>query len=205
MNASFSITIVFAGLIAAGCSTTTYLSLTENDREQVEEQLKYDEQDENVGAEETLSLINGTKINGELLSVRDSTITLSKKLSATEDELANLTYPINTVRNDEIQEITIEGSNYVSVGLGIGIAAGTLTGYLLGSPHAAGTDAIFSTEQAFAVIGFIVGAIVGPIVGYNLSTEEYILQEIPLGYDMSFLKPLARYPAEEPEYLKAIK
>ena len=55
------------------------------------------------------------------------------------------------------------------------------------------------------MIGFIVGAIAGPIVGYALSSEEYVLQEIPLGYDFSLLKPLARYPAEEPEYLREIK
>jgi hypothetical protein len=55
------------------------------------------------------------------------------------------------------------------------------------------------------VIGFIVGAIAGPIVGHALSTEEFVLQEIPPGYNFSLLKPLSRYPDEEPEYLRAIK
>jgi len=119
MKALIVFVIIF-GLIAAGCSTTTYLNLTENNREQVEEQLKYDEQDENVGAELTLSLENGKEINGELLSVRDSTITICTEHSATEEELANLKYPINTIRNDEIKELTIEGSNYIWIGLGIG-------------------------------------------------------------------------------------
>ncbi|MCZ6703465.1 MAG: hypothetical protein O6940_10550, partial [Ignavibacteria bacterium] len=62
MKSSIFIAIVFAGLLVAGCSTTTYLNLTENNREQVEEQLKYDEQDENDGAEVTLLLKDRTEI-----------------------------------------------------------------------------------------------------------------------------------------------
>jgi len=49
------------------------------------------------------------------------------------------------------------------------------------------------------------GAIAGSIIGYSLSTEEYILQEIPPDYNWSILKPLARYQDEEPEYLRAIE
>jgi hypothetical protein len=198
------IAIVFAGLLATGC-TTTYLSLTENNKEQIEQKLNDYEQDENEGAELTISLMNGTEINGELLSVRDSTITLSTKHSATEDELANLTYPVTTVRNDEIKELTVEGSNYVWVGLGIGMAAGTGIGYLVGLASEPNRHAYISPEAAGGAIGFIVGALAGPIVGHALSTDDVMLQEIPPGYDMSFLKPLARYPDEEPEYLRATK
>jgi len=201
------ITAISAFLFFAGCSTTTYLSLTKNNKEQIEDTLKYAGQDENLGADLTLSLMNGTEINGELLSVRDSTFTLSTKHSATEYDLANRVYPITTVQNDEIQELTIEGSNYVWTGFGIGIVAGTGIGLIIGriiegepSGDYAGVVTAFS-----GFVGFIVGAIVGPIIGYESSTEEFILQEIPPGYDISFLKPLARYPDEEPEYLRAIK
>jgi len=196
MKTLICITAISTFLFYAGCSTTTYVSLTENNKEQVEEQLKYDEQDENVGAEVTLSLINGTEINGELLSIRDSTIILDKK---------DYPNPITAVRTDEIQEITIEGSNYVLAGLGIGIVAGTLTGILVGSLLEENRQAYVSHEAGLGVLGFIVGAIAGPIIGYALSSEEFVVQEIPPGYDFSFLKPLARYSAEEPEYLRAIK
>ena len=207
MKISIFVAIIFAGLIAAGCSTTTYLSLTGNNKEQIEQKLNDYEQDANEGAELILSLMNGTEINGELLSVRDSTITLSTKHSATEEELASLKYSITTVRNDEIQKITIEGSNYVWTGLAVGIAVGTGLGLLIGSiiqkddahGYAKGVTSFVG------VIGFIVGAIAGPIVGYSLSTEEYILQEIPPDYNWSILKPVARYPDKEPEYLKAIE
>jgi hypothetical protein len=196
------ITAISTFIFSAGC--TTYLNLTETNREQIEDKINDYEQDENVGTEVTLLLKNRTEINCELLSVRDSTMIICTKHSATEDELANLTYPIANVRNDEIQELTIEGSSYVWAGLGIGIAAGTLTGVLVGTLTGGGIKYI-SPELAGGVLGFIVGAIAGPIVGYLLSTDEVILHEIPPGYDLSLLKPLSRYPDEEPEYLRAIK
>ena len=198
MKTLIFIAIVFAGLLVAGCSTTTYLSLTENNKEQIEQKLSYDERDKDVGAEVTLLLKDRTEINGELLSVRDSAITICKEYSVTEEELANLKYPINTVRDDEIQEITVEGSNYVWAGFGIGLAAGVGMGLIV--------VAITSTYGGLFGGGLIViaASIVGPIVGYSLSTEEFVLQEIPPGYDLSILKPLARYPDQEPEYLKAI-
>ena len=58
---------------------------------------------------------------------------------------------------------------------------------------------------AGGVLGFIVGAIVGPIVGSSLSTDDVVLFVTSPGSDLSLLKPLARYPDEEPEYLRAIK
>jgi hypothetical protein len=193
------VAIIFTGLISAGCSTTTYLNLTENNKELIENKLKYDERDEDVGAEVILSLKYGEKISGELLSVRDSTMIICTEHSATEEELASLKYPITAVRNDEMQEITIEGSDYVWIGLGIGIVVGTGIGY-------AAAKASNSVGGIIILVGgAIVGIIGGPIIGNALSTEEFILQEIPPGYDMTFLKPLARYPDEEPEYLREIK
>ncbi len=190
-------------IFSAGC--TTYLNLTETNREQIEDKINDYEQDENVGTEVTLLLKNRTEINGELLSVRDSTMIICTEHSATEEELASLKYPINYVRNDEIQDLTIEGSNYVWTGLGIGIAAGTGIGVLVGLAVEESRHAMISAELALGVIGFIAGTIIGPIVGYLLSTDEVILHEIPPGYDFSLLKPLARYPGEEPEYLKSIE
>ena len=204
MKTSIFITAIFAGLLAAGCSTTTYLSLTENNREQIEDKINDYEQDANEGAELTLLLQNGKEINGELLSIRESSVNICTEYAATEWELASLKYPITTVRNDEIKELTFEGGWYVWSGLGIGMLGGTLTGVLVGLAIEEGRHAMISAELALGVIGFIAGTIIGPIVGYLLSTDDVILSEIPPGYDMSFLKPLARYPDEEPEYLKAI-
>jgi len=207
MKTSIFITIVFAGLIAAGCRTTTYLSLTENNKEQVEQKLNDYEQNEDVGAEVILSVKNGEKISGELLSVRESSLIICKEHYATEVELANLKYPINTVKNDEIKELTIEGSNYIWLGLGIGIAAGFGLGVLVGisSFESGSFQQEAYTTYAGGGIGLLAGAVVGLIVGYFNSTEEVILQEVPPDYNWSILKTLARYPDEEPEYLQAIE
>ncbi|MHA2032339.1 MAG: hypothetical protein ACW99Q_23440 [Candidatus Kariarchaeaceae archaeon] len=126
------ITAIFAFLFSAGCSTTTYLSLTENNKEQIEKKLSYDRREKDVGAEITISIKNCEEISGELLSVRDSSITLCTEYSATEEDLANLKYPITTIRNDEIQELTIEGNYYVLTGLFIGIGVGTGIGSIIG-------------------------------------------------------------------------
>jgi len=59
-------------------------------------------------------------------------------------------------------------------------------------------------SQVYALV-FGALQIAGSIVGYALSTDDVILQEIPPVYDLSFLKPLALYPDKDPEYLKTIE
>ena len=214
MKTTIFIATILIGLMAAGCSFTTYtyLSLTESNREQVEEKLIDYQQEEGVGAEVILSLKNWTEISGEILSVSDSTITICTEYSATEEELASLKYPINTVRNDEIQKLTIEGDSYVWIGIGIGILGGAAIGGLVGAatydPEGTGVAPKIGEGIKTAGIvglGFLVGAVAGGLIGSALSTDDIVVQVIPPGYDLSFLKPLARYPDEEPEYLKAIK
>jgi hypothetical protein len=197
------IATIFAGLIAAGCSTTTYLSLTENNKEQIEQKISYDEQEKDVGAEITLSLQNGEEINGELLSIKESSLTICTEYSAKEVELANLTYPIIPVRYDEIKELTIKGGNYVWIGFLIGSAVFTGIGIIVGHGIEAGLD-VEDKVIGMSIFGFFVGAIAGGIVGYLLSTDNVILKDIPPEYDFSLLKSLARYPDEEPKYLRAI-
>lgn len=199
----FLVTIVFIELIVTGCNPTTYLSLTKNNIEEIEQKLYDYSQDEKFGAEVTISFENGTEINGELLSVRDSTITICTKHSATDLELTNLAYPIITIQNDEIKELTIKGSNCVWIGFAIGSATFTGIGIWIGHELDTGLDAE-GGKAGLGIIGFLVGAIAGGIVGYLLSTDDVKLQEIPPGYSLSVLKPLARYPDKEPEYLRAI-
>jgi len=199
MKTSIFFTIVFAGIIAAGCNTTTYLSLTENNKEQIEQKLNEYEQDENKAAEVTLLLKDRTEINGELLSVRDSTMIICTEYLATEEGLSKLIYPITAVRNDEIWDLTIEGSSYVWIGTGVGMLVGTGIGYAIStSVHNYG-------KYLPLPILFIVGASFGYLIGDAVSTYDIILHDIPHSYDFSLLKPLARYSDEEPEYLRAIK
>jgi hypothetical protein len=214
MKTSILITATFSLIFIINCSTTTYVSITENNKEQIEQKLKYDVQDENVGAGVSLFLRDKTEFKGELLYVQDSNLTICTEHSAKEEELANLTYPINTIQSDEIQELTIKGSNYLWTGVGYGAAGGAaLLGIIVYATYTEGTSRYFSEgiftrggQTAVGIIfGALAGSIAGGVVGHIFSRDDVILQQIPPGYDMSFLKPLARYQDEEPEYLRAIR
>ena len=204
MKASIIIVFIF-GLLAAGCSTTTYLNLKDTYPQNIGMPLNKTEKDNNIGAGVSMLLKDGTEIQGQLLSVRDSTIKICTEYSATEEELTNLIYPIITITNNELHELTIEGSSYVWIGIGAGALAGGIIGALIVKSE----DEVDSREEGLAVMvvfsGGLLGSIAGGIIGYALSTEEYVFQEIPPDYNWSVLKPLSRYPDEEPEYLRAIE
>ncbi len=207
MKTSIVIVVIF-GLLTAGCGTSPYVSLTDTNKEQIEDKIIEFQKEEAIGAEVTLLLKDGEEIEGELLSVRDSTITMCTEYSATEKELANLQYPIHTVRTDEILEITLEGSNYRWIGLGIGTVAGIGLGVLVAENYE--SESLDSRGEAY--IGFCLGTLVftgvfalGAVIGIFASADEVILHEIPPGYKLLPLKLLARYPDKEPEYLRAIE
>lgn len=192
---------VILGLIVSGCGTTTHFNLRATYPEYIEEQIIKAEKDTSVGVEISLLLNNGSRYNGELLSVRDSTITLCTEYSAKEKELANLKYPVLHFSNDEMKELIIEGSNWVWEGIAAGTAVGIAAVVAL-----AGIGAYDETTTSTPIaMPLILGIAAGWGIGYALSTEEYVLQEIPPDYNWSILKPLARYPDEEPEYLRAIE
>lgn len=200
----FLVTIAFIEFIVIGCNSTAYLSLTKNNKEQIERKLYDYSQDKKVGAEVTISFKNGTAINGELLSVQDTIMILCINHSATEEELSNFTYPVIPVRNDEIRKLAIKGSNCIWIGSAIGSVTFTGVGIWIGHEYERGLDAE-GAKVGFGIIGFLTGAIIGGIAGYLLSTDDIILQDIPPRYDFSFLKSFTRYRDEEPEYLRVIK
>jgi len=202
------ITAIFTFTFFAGCSTTTHFSLKQTYPEYIEKELNKVEKDSGVGVEVSLLLNNGNDVNGELLSVRETTIILCSEYSATEEELAKLTYPILLFPNNEIQQLTIEGTNWVWEGIAAGAVIGASTALILGMSGTLGEGGTKEENQAQTnavvfVFSLCFGA--GWGIGYALSTEEYVLQEIPPNYNWSILKPLSRYPNREPEYLRAIE
>jgi hypothetical protein len=193
------IIFVILYLTVTGCSTTTRFSLKDESSEYIKKQLYTVEKNENVGAEVTILLMNKSVLNGELLSVRDSTMTLCTEYFSTEEELSQNIFPIILIVNNEILELTVEGDSYVWIGIGAGVLVGAVAGALIGST----SDEMYA-GLAGMTVGIIFGPIIGGIIGRSLSTETYELQDIPTGFDWSILKPLSRYPDKEPEYLKAI-
>jgi hypothetical protein len=198
--------LVILGLFVTGCSTTTYLNVSETYPEYIEKEIMNAEMESGVGIEVLLLLKNGKEVNGELLSVRDSTIILCSEYSAADEELARLAYPILLFSNNDIQQLAIEGSDYIWTAIGVGTLVGGGIGALIGSAAHEGSDRYRGLAiLAGMIIGGSVGVVAGWIAGYSLSTEEYVMWEIPPDYNWSILKPLSRYPDEEPEYLRVIK
>ena len=200
----FAVIIFPIGTFLTSCSTTTNLSFKEDNYSHIKTKLYNIKKDKNVGVEVSLLLENEKKVSGELLSARDSAMILCKEYSAKEEELSKLAYPILIVPHNNIQQLTIEGSSWVWEGIGAGYLVGGLAGLAIGSTF---ED---SREKDFAVMGLLIvtgtmGAIAGGITGYALSTEEYIIKEIPPDYNWFILKSLARYQYKEPEYLRALE
>ena len=194
-------------IFTIGCRPT--LNVAENNSELIEEKLNDYQKEEAIGAEVTLLLIEGEKISGELLSVRDSSITLCEKYSATEEELNNLKYPIKNVRTDTIAELEIKGNKYpLWIGAGISLVAGTVVYLLVKDDEEENQESNAFSRTFNENLGTtcLIGGIVAlPIaIGHLLSTDNVTLTEIPTGYKFLPLKSLARYPNEESEYLRAI-
>ena len=197
--------IVILSLIVTGCSTTTYLNLKATYPEYIEKELIKAKSDTSIGVKVSLLLNNGNEVNGELLSIRDSTMILCSEYSATEEELAKLTYPILLFPNNEIHQLTIEGSNWVWEGIAAGAVAGTVSMYFGHAIITYSSQEDSEEGRRLYSILFSLCIAAGWGIGYALSTEEYVLQEIPPDYNWFILKPLARYPEEEPKYLKSIE
>ena len=195
----FDIMLIFI----VSCRPT--LNVTETNTEQIEEKLIDYQKEDLIGAEVTLLLINGEKISGELLSVRDSSIALCATYSATEEELASLKHPISIIETDGIREFEIAGNTFpLWIGAGIGFVAGTTAGILVINDLKE-TSAEESIDKALGSCCLVAGLTALPVaIGRLLSTEDVILSDIPSGYKFLPLKSLARYPDEEPVYLKAI-
>jgi len=178
-----------------------------------------DYRDNKEGAEVTLILKFGEKIQGELLSVRDTALII--KYSPTEEELAEGVYPIISIKSEEIQKIIIEGESNFWEGAGYGAIAGAALGAMIGSASGDDPPGLFSmTKEEKTLTGVTcltpIGAIIGGIAGSSNSIDEVAIN-LPPGYDFSLLnmnlgtslnsllKQLSRYPEKEPKYLKAIK
>jgi hypothetical protein len=199
--------LTILGILVVSCRPT--LNVTETNTEQIEEKLIDYQKEESIGAEVTLLLKDGESISGELLSVRDSSVTVCSEYSATEDELINLKYPVRNVRTDTILELEIKGNKYpLWIGAGIGIVAGTVV-YLLVKDDNEENQESNAFNRAFnenlRTTCLVVGIAALPIaIGGLLSTDNVTLTEIPPGYKFLPLKSLARYPDIEPEYLRAV-
>jgi len=196
---------IFIAIVAFGCSTTTYLNLKESSDFSISRQLRDCKKDNNKGVSVVVIPVEGEELKGELLAVLDTSMIILTQYFATGAELKNSKYPTTRIQKSNVKEITIEGKNYVWWGIGAGYGVGAIIGYVLGDASASGEFEKDMSTAFSPILGGMVGVLIGGIVGYNLSTREFVFREIPHGYDLNFIKSLARYQDELPEFLEGIK
>ena len=160
------------------------------------------------GAEVEINLYDGKIIYGELLFVRDSSVLIETIKEVSENIFPELEEKVIVINNIDIRRIIILGKSFVF--------SGALIGALLGGSAIAIGDQIGNSSgsseggliKGYAVsvlgsISLIIGAGIGAIVGSLLSSDDIIIEPYP---NLKWkLKPYARYPDEEPEFLKEHK
>jgi hypothetical protein len=154
----------------------------------------------NAGAKVLIIMNNGEEYTGELLRVRYSTLILSKKHDASEEDLSDLVYPFYSLKNLDIIMIELKGESHIIVAILFGI----LTGFLAGVTIAFGYDI---ASPAPVLFGVGIGMLIGGIIGVSNTTYDEVVYEYanPEEYDFTKLNIYSRYGSKEPEYLKEIK
>jgi small nuclear ribonucleoprotein (snRNP)-like protein len=160
------------------------------------------------GSEVVILLKTGEEIEGELLSVRDDALVISKDVGAREYDLKASPDEISVIRRDSIKSVTIEGSSYVLTGIGIGFVGGVAVGWAIGSSSKS-EDVVEdvlkpATTAISAALGGLVGLGVGAIVGAAVSRSD---QEVSVAEPNKILslRKSARYTKQEPDFLQKIQ
>jgi hypothetical protein len=162
--------------------------------------------------EKELTIIDtlGRSTTGELLAVRPDELILTLKAGATEKELQQHPEFLYRVPRQTIAVIEIQGHSYVWIGVGIGAVAGMAAGVAIGAasveeekdpvarifiqPMTTGLGA-----AAGGLLGLVGGGLIGGLLGGAASSGDRHVG--PDNADAT-LRPLARYPGAEPEFLK---
>ncbi len=162
-----------------------------------------------------ITMTNGPKFHGEILSVRDSSIVVANQAGLSQEELMRHPLRISVLPFREVQSVETAGSSNTVLGLFAGMAIGCVGGYAIGAsePVEQKKDDVLgcgaaaekgSNEMTGAALGGLAGGAVGAIIGAGSSTNSSVLFS-PAQPDFTILKNVARYPAVEPDFLKSIK
>lgn len=161
------------------------------------------------GKEVRVLLNNGQEIEGELLSVRDSSLVVSTLEDFDPDDQVAQTRGIITLGNQEILRVVLKGESKILKGMGLGTLIGGGFGAALG--FASGDDppgwfSLTAGEKSVAggIVFGAVGFIIGTVAGLASSSRDKIVEPLP-DQDFSSLRPFAKFPEKEPEFLKQIR
>jgi small nuclear ribonucleoprotein (snRNP)-like protein len=154
------------------------------------------------GTDVAVVLTSGEKIEGELVSVRDSSVLIATRSGG-----------IVPIKDTVVSLVIVKGNSHVLTGMGVGfLVAGTIGAVLGGSgkSNKRYDFAIFfsSDKEEAEFDGFLLGGLIGTVFGGLLgagASQSDIEVSLPVQAERSALKKLARYPDKEPEFLEVIK
>jgi hypothetical protein len=160
------------------------------------------------GVNVVLLLTNGQEVEGELISIRDSSVLIVVEDQNVPRALATGVQGILAVKDTMISHVIIEGSSRVLLGIGLGLYGGGLVAAAV-APRPSSEDPLVKGVQEMdravrVVLAALAGMIVGGVIGASASESE-IEVSLSVPAERSALKKLARYPDKEPEFLQAIK
>jgi len=160
------------------------------------------------GARVSFLLKNGNHINGELLVVADNSFVISTIENLNEEKLRINQNQIVLIRKDEVGMFTVCGKSHLLNGIVLGFAAGICIGGLI-AYEPRGTAEWGSNYDPYGsgfktIILFATGCTsLGALTGITASTSDRVLSKAELT-SQNYIKKLARYGSEEPEYLTKI-
>jgi small nuclear ribonucleoprotein (snRNP)-like protein len=150
------------------------------------------------GTDVAVVLTSGEKIEGELVSVRDSSVFIATR-----------TGDIVRITDTVVSHVIVKGSSHVFLGIGLGFLGGMIVGTTIGAATVTQKE-----EQEFFggldkiiagwAVGTVAGTLVGGLVGASAS-ESDIEVSLSVPAERSALKKLARFPDKEPKSFQLIK
>ena len=154
-----------------------------------------------------LFLRDGTMTSGELLAVRDSSVVISAhRIGLPDKTLENRPELLADIQWGQMQRAEVQEGSHGGIGALAGLGAGLVIGFVI-SPQATGNDPVGKSLSSFTTIAIMSGTgLLGAALGAGIGgafprTELEITVEQP--EDLAQLLPYARYPAEEPQFLRS--
>ncbi len=165
---------------------------------------------------EEVEIVTKTRggFSAEILFVREDALVMASPSGRSESDLMEHQDRIFIIKDEDVQSVKTPGSSHVAVGVLGGGCIGCFTGCALGSPkevRSGPNDPLacnsanekINDQAKYALLGGAAGMLAGAIIGGAASTEDS-LWITPDRRHFTSLNALARYPYEEPEFLKGI-
>jgi hypothetical protein len=164
-----------------------------------------------------LMLIDSSKVSGELLAVRDSSVLVYGMSEESYESREIVLFNVSSLQENDIRNISFTSKTNISmIVFGIaGMVAGSIIGYTIVKPESEDTfwekamDVSIDMGKIWGLLGgLLIGSTAGIILGLliPIETESETVFETPLNEkDIEGLRENARYQNEEPYYLQKIK